>query len=374
MSFHAIDQDASAAGHRDESVTIGKGIEGTQLLLMNQAANVPGLGARGDLHSHAVPEQRVPGRTRAHARALPCESVRFRSRRPYLSHRDMGRYLPDGASRFVGRNDVGNSNFEASASGSPKLRRRFGTARASASVAVVVGPDDLGRESLLAYVAPSDASSAPVVRQLRDLLKSRLPGLHDSTAFVMLEQLPLTPNGKIDRKALPPPEFGRAQAGQVYEAPRSLAEHAITRIWTEVFEGKQVGIHDNFFDLGGHSLLAIRFVSLLRERAGVDLPIRMVFESPTPATLAERLTLEIETTASATRRQPNRCASSFVRTTPQIARAQRSAPRSMSSLADSSTMFGPGRVLDPPPSHSSSASTIQARAPGSSGACKAIVS
>jgi acyl carrier protein len=53
---------------------------------------------------------------------------------------------------------------------------------------------------------------------------------------------------------------------------------------------ERVGRNDNFFELGGHSLQATKVMSVLRERIGVDLPVRLIFESPTPAALVERLT------------------------------------------------------------------------------------
>lgn len=47
-----------------------------------------------------------------------------------------------------------------------------------------------------------------------------------------------------------------------------------------------VGLDDNFFALGGHSLLATRVVAALRDRWGVDVPLRALFETDTLQALA----------------------------------------------------------------------------------------
>ncbi|MFE6489885.1 phosphopantetheine-binding protein, partial [Streptomyces sp. NPDC057757] len=43
----------------------------------------------------------------------------------------------------------------------------------------------------------------------------------------------------------------------------------------------RIGALDGFFALGGNSLVATRFVSRVRQRAGIDLPLMSVFTKPT---------------------------------------------------------------------------------------------
>ncbi|MBV8234189.1 MAG: hypothetical protein JO075_00670, partial [Acidimicrobiia bacterium] len=127
--------------------------------------------------------------------------------------------------------------------------------------------------------------------QLKAFLKQSLPEYMVPAVFVFLEALPVTPNGKIDRKALPEPQEAALPASE-YIAPRDPTEEVLATIWAEVLGRQRVGIHDNFFDLGGHSLRATQVVSRVREAfdGRIELPVRALFEAPTVAGLAARLT------------------------------------------------------------------------------------
>jgi amino acid adenylation domain-containing protein/FkbM family methyltransferase len=124
--------------------------------------------------------------------------------------------------------------------------------------------------------------------ELRDFLNKRLPDYMVPSALVLLETLPLTPNGKIDRQALPFPEQSQLKKAD-YVVPNNPTEKLLATLFSNVLRIEQIGVHDNFFKLGGHSLLATRIISQVRETFQTDVPISVLFDKPTVATLAAHL-------------------------------------------------------------------------------------
>jgi amino acid adenylation domain-containing protein len=152
--------------------------------------------------------------------------------------------------------------------------------------AVVVAREDqpAGERRLVAYVV-----GTATAEELRSALREQLPDYMVPAAFVTLAAFPLTPNRKVDRKALPAPEW--QGAGEGHAAPRTPVEEVLAGIWAELLGLERVGADGSFFELGGHSLLAAQVMSRLRGAFGVEMPLRDLFEAPTPAGLAVRVEL-----------------------------------------------------------------------------------
>ncbi|OBJ72907.1 non-ribosomal peptide synthetase [Mycobacterium sp. 1274756.6] len=136
---------------------------------------------------------------------------------------------------------------------------------------------------LVAYLVPAGQLD---VDELRDHVATQLPAYMVPSAFAIIPQIPLTVHGKLDREALPAPT--RSAAAE-YRAPVTATERRICALFGNLFDGGEVGAHDSFFELGGHSLLAARLVAQIRAEFGLELPVRTVFDTPTPAGLAARL-------------------------------------------------------------------------------------
>jgi amino acid adenylation domain-containing protein len=120
---------------------------------------------------------------------------------------------------------------------------------------------------------------------IRDRVRNQLPAHMTPQAFVAVRNWPLLPNGKLDRKRLPAP----TTVTRSYVAPRNEFELGVVEVMSQLLGVEHVSADDDFFALGGHSLLATRLVSRLRERFGVDVPLRTVFDEPSVAGLADYL-------------------------------------------------------------------------------------
>ncbi|HEX6292495.1 MAG TPA: amino acid adenylation domain-containing protein [Herpetosiphonaceae bacterium] len=224
---------------------------------------------------------------------------------------DSARYQADGAIEFLGRLDqqVKLRGFRIELG---EIEAVLGQHPALADVAVVMREDQPDDKRLVAYVvehsepgalldglragdpardrAQDDTTHARVhASELRTFLKERLPDYMVPSAFVVLDALPLTANGKLDRRALPPPMQSHPAPDHMFVAPRTPIEDMLAHLMMELLRLEHVGVYDNFFALGGHSLLAVQLIARIRAQVGIEIPVRILFESPTVADLGAYL-------------------------------------------------------------------------------------
>jgi len=136
----------------------------------------------------------------------------------------------------------------------------------------------------------SEASSLSLIAELRNYIRAGSDLLVIPEHFFELDKLPRTSKGDVETGALPVVAVKDAEA---YTSPTNDVERKLCEIWRILFKNDRIGITDNFFDLGGHSLLATRLVSAVREAFNVEMPLHVLFESPTIAAMA--LSLAVET-------------------------------------------------------------------------------
>jgi amino acid adenylation domain-containing protein len=279
VSYFVIPREARRGGR--EVLPLGQGMEDVQLLVLNPAGQLAGIGELGEIHlrsAHlALGYLDDPALTAE--RFLPDGA----DARLYRTG-DLGRYRPDGNTEFAGRADaqVKIRGFRIEPGEVEAALARFPGVREGV---VIVREDRPGDRRLAAYAVPRPGADLSP-DDLRAFLAGRLPGYMVPADVVVLPALPLTRTGKVDRRALPAPE--RA-AGEGIVAPRTPTEETLAGLWRDLLDVPEVGVHDDFFDLGGHSLLATRLLSRVRSAFGVELPLRSLFEAPTLEALAARI-------------------------------------------------------------------------------------
>ncbi len=267
------------------SVPLGRPIANTDIFILDQYLQPVPIGVPGELYIGG------DGVVRGYLKRPELTAERFipdpHGARPgarLYKTGDRARYLPDGNIEFLGRVDqqiklhghrIELGEIEAALN-----------AHAAVRAAVVILAAQGTEQRLVAYLVKQEHEETLSAGELRSYLRERLPEYMIPSAFVELAELPLTPNGKIDRRALPAPEEGRLESGKEYVAPQTPVEETLVKLWEEVLGVERVGVHDNFFELGGHSLLATQLASRLRVAFEMELPLRIIFESPTVARLA----------------------------------------------------------------------------------------
>ena len=271
------------------TVSIGRPIANTQIYLLDEHLQPVPVGVPGELYIGGAGLARgYLNRPELTAQKFIANPLSHEPKARLYKTGDLARYRSDGNIEYLGRIDhqvkgrgfrIELGEIEAVLSQHPVVQQSV----------VIVREDIPGNQQLVAYLVPHKEQAPPTASELRHFLKQQLPEYMVPSAFVQLEALPLTPNGKIDRRVLPAPDTTRPFGEKGYVAPQTPVEEMVAGIWAQVLAVKQISIHDNFFELGGHSLLATQLISRVRDTFNVEFPLRGLFESPTVASLSERL-------------------------------------------------------------------------------------
>jgi acyl-coenzyme A synthetase/AMP-(fatty) acid ligase len=269
-------------------IHIGRPIANTQIRIVDAGLQPVPIGVAGELLIGG------DGLARGYANRPELTAEKFvdlpgEAGRRFYRTGDLARYRSDGNIDCLGRLD-----FQVKVRG---FRVELGEIEAVLlqhdaliNAVVVATSDGSGEAALVAYCVPRPNSTADG-DALRRHLELKLPEYMIPALFMFMPALPTTPNGKIDRRALPEPQFASAAEPDVYRAPTTPTEGMLCEVFADVLHVKQIGVNDDFFRLGGRSLEAVRAVSRIRQAMGVEIPVALLFEHSSVASLAQRLVM-----------------------------------------------------------------------------------
>jgi len=277
--FHRI----TAADIERGFIPVGKPIADTQVIVLDPAGQPCAPGTPGEIFI------RSPFFTLGYHRSPAMTAAVFvpNPLRPHDAERvyrtgDMGLFLPDGSLRFLGRRD-GQVKVNGVRVEIGEIENALLSHPQVVEAAVVAQTAADGATTLHAYVV----AGAPLSVPLRGFLAERMAVTSIPQSFTELESLPMTSSGKVDRKALSQREAPAVVvSAAAYAAPTSATERTLITLYEEVLKRDGVGVHDDFFALGGHSLRALLLLSRIRQAFGVEVALRILFESPTVAQMA----------------------------------------------------------------------------------------
>ena len=274
-------------------LTIGRSIANSQLLVLDENAQLLPQGSIGELYiggdGLAIGYLNRPELTAKCFIQNPFNNDP--AARIYRTG-DLARYLPDGNLQFIGRIDaqVKIRGFRIELS---EIEQTISACAEVASCVVLVRSDNQGHDTLIAYVVPKIANQPtekPLFEVLRQQLQQQIPAYMIPSAFVSVTSWPLTSNGKIDRQLLLRTEIpNQKEAGQ---APSNPLEQQILDCWNEVLEQPINSVNSLFFSVGGDSLMAIRLASLISESSDRQLDVQEIFIHQTVSAQAKFVSLQ----------------------------------------------------------------------------------
>jgi acetoacetyl-CoA synthetase len=238
------------------------------------------------------------------------------------THGDLIEITEEGTIRMHGRSD-GVLNVRGIRVGPAEIYQILeGLPEISESMAIEQStPDDLSGSRLVLLVVLKNGVSLDdqLSMRIKRELSHRGSATHVPSVILAVDELPTTHSGKRSERSARDALNGRAPANtealrnpwclEPLRAYASRASHSaaegerpaaaqvsiepirevLTGSWERALGLSPIHPDDNFFDLGGESIAALRICAELSSRIGREVPVTLLFKTPTIATMSAAL-------------------------------------------------------------------------------------
>jgi thioesterase domain-containing protein/acyl carrier protein len=269
--------------------TIGRSFPGTQVYIVDEELNLVPRGEPGELCLSGV------GLARGYRNREELTRDKFvpnpfegsGSDRLYRTG-DLARWEDDGVLQHLGRIDhqIKLRGVRIEPGDIEEALLSHGSIR---QAVVVARERPAGGKWLVAYIV-CEPGTDPEGRELREMLREKLPKPMVPSAFVKIAEMPLNANGKLDRAQLPEP-LSIVPGSR----PLSETERVIAELWRDLLSLEGLpGPDDDYFDLGGDSLTAFELFVRIEERLGRAMSPNVLLEASSLGSLAALIDSGVE--------------------------------------------------------------------------------
>ena len=276
----------------DEIITIGKPIDGTTLVLLNeQLQPVSGeeageiyLGGKGLAVGYFGREELTNKKFINHP-SNPKERL--------YSTGDIGKYTTNGEVEFIGRKDnqvkIRGYRIEPE-----EVANKLLQITSVSEAAVLPIYEGQGKQATL--VAFYTTQEPIKVDTLRESLQLELPEYMVPSHFILIGSMPINHNGKLDQVALKAVyDSHNMNKVSTRSKPMNDFERSIANIWNEALQTSEICLEDNFFEIGGDSLKVIDIGAKVYSEFGVSISGPELYNYPTLARFSEFLQNKLTT-------------------------------------------------------------------------------
>ncbi|NDI35232.1 non-ribosomal peptide synthetase [Chengkuizengella sediminis] len=135
-------------------------------------------------------------------------------------------------------------------------------------------------QGLIAYIVGKDKWVD--TRLIRKMMMELLPDYMVPNVVFGMDHIPLKSDGKVDIQLLP-----NIEEDMINEETTNETEEQLLRIWCDILDLNQIGLHDDFFSIGGNSLKATIMLSKVYEQFDIQIQIGQMFKHSTVKELAK---------------------------------------------------------------------------------------
>ncbi len=281
---------------RSGPVPIGKAINGTEILLLNEELESVDKDEIGELCCAG------DGVALGYLNKSEINNEKFiqlnNSEELIYRTGDLARYGEDGLLYFEGRLDqqIKLRGFRIELSEiEHALESHSGIQQA---VVTATNKPDQTDKTIVAHCVVSSAKTDEQV--LKEYLNSLLPSYAVPAQFTFISEVPLDANGKVDRKRLQKLSVQNATNKKIFDSSNSGGETCdlIQDIVAKVIDVENLDINANFFDLGASSLEMAKIHEMLQQQLEREFNVTKMFQYPSVILLTSYLKSQSQTTSS----------------------------------------------------------------------------